>query len=416
MDPEEVKAFNQEMSQDYAGIGITVSVPKGKGAYGMQVNELFPGGPAEKAGLRRDDVIVSADGFKLDKTLDENVKHVRGEPRTKVALEILREGKLFKVVSGRDKVESPSVFGAFCECSGADAYFLRISGFHYLTGLQAAEEMSKAAEKKPKAIVMDLRDNPGGSLGASVELASLFLPDGATVVSDRERGKPELFMGAFPEEGQPTGAPKGSRSSGLSDDFWKIRADLREAWPGISSVPLYVLTTGGSASASEIVAAAMKDNKRAVLIGEKTFGKGSVQTVTPLPNGGSLRLTTARYYTPSGASIQAVGVLPDVEVKDARAWKLEAMERNKARYMDKAPTSFLREADLPRHLGATYLTLDEQTAKAEKELSEMLDEAKPKADEPYERRFSYGPMGSDGKPDPMTAKALELARAALGKK
>lgn len=411
MDPSEFKKFNEEMKQDYAGIGVTVSLPSGKGRHGLMVEEVYPGGPADKAGIKAGDLIKAVEGKALDKVLDENVKKVRGEAGSQVKLTVERAGRDMVIASARGKVASPSVFGSFCECSGANAYFVRISGFHYETGKEVADELAKASKFKPKSIVIDLRDNPGGSLPASVEVASLFLADDAVVVSSRERGSPEKFMGALGEEASKKVREKGAQVQVVDSGFAKERMRLRKSWPELASMPVYAMVNAGSASASEIVAAALKENGRALVVGEKTFGKGSVQSIAPLPNGGALRLTIARYYTPSGKSIQAVGVEPDVAVEDARPWRVSAIERSKARYSEKTPMGFAREADLPRHLGESFQTLDEQAEKYEREVAEMMDDARPKANEPYERRFSYGPMGSDGKPDALTAKALELARA-----
>lgn len=416
MDPAEFKKFNEEMKQDYAGIGVTVSLPSGKGRKGLMVEEVYPGGAADKAGIKSGDLVKAADGKLLDKVLDENVKMVRGEAGSKVKLTVERAGRDIVIVSGRAKVESPSVFGSFCECSGANTYFVRISGFHYDTGKEVADALAKASKFKPKSIVIDLRDNPGGSLPASVEVASLFLADDAVVVSSRERGSPEKFMGAFGSEASKKMRENGAHAQEIDPDFANERMNLRKSWPELASLPVYAMVNAGSASASEIVAAALKDNGRALVVGEKTFGKGSVQTIAPLPNGGALRMTIARYYTPSGKSIQALGVEPDVAVEDSRPWRVSAIERSKARYAEKAPTGFVREADLPRHLGESFETLDEQTEKYEREVAEMMDDARPKANEPYERRFTYGPMGSDGKPDALTAKTLALAKSGAAPK
>ena len=400
MDPEAFKKFNEEMKQEYAGIGVTVFAPVGKSKPGLTVNEIYPGGPADKAGIKSGDLLMSVNNMPLNKSLDENIKMIRGIPGTTANLVVLRDGKELNIKSSRGKVESPSVFGAPCECDGANTYFVRLSAFHYSTGSETAKILMNAAKVKPSSLIIDLRDNPGGSLQASVEVASLFLKDNTVVVSSRERGKPELFMGSFVNFKVRVDDISSERET-LDPSFVKMRNDLYKAWPELATLPVYVMVNSGSASASEIVAAALKDNNRAVLVGEQTFGKGSVQSVSPLPNGGALRLTIARYYTPSGQSIQALGVQPDEVVSDLRPWRVDAIEKGKARYMAKAPKGFLREVDLPRHLSAK---------KENPEDEEIVVEDLPVANEPYERRFSYAPMGSDGTPDNVTAKALELSK------
>ena len=408
MDPDETKKFNEEMEQDYAGIGVTVGLPP-PGKFGLKIEEIYAGGPADKAGIKSGDLVKEVDGHVLNKNLDENIKFVKGAVGVKSKLLIDRDGNDIELVTNREKIVSPSVFGDFCECNGAKTYFLRILGFHSNSGSEVADLLLKAATLKPSSIIIDLRDNGGGSLNASVEIASLFLPTNAVVVSSRERGSPERFFGVFSADAQLRIKNQSQLSESLRRSFEVTRKKLLKSWPEMATIPVYVMVNAGSASASEIVAAALKEQHRALIVGEKTFGKGSVQAVNPLPNGGSLRLTIARYYTPSGRSIQSVGVIPDVEVVDSRPWRVAALERNKERYLKKIPDSFLREVDLPRHLGESFLNLDEQTAKYEKEIAEQFNDNRPKASEPYEKRFSYSPLRHDGTPDSLTAKTLDLA-------
>lgn len=411
MTPEEVAEFESQMQQDYAGIGVAVSLPVGE-KKGLLINELYPNGEAQKARLQVGDIIVRADGKPLDGVMESNIAKIRGEPGGTVDLVVDREGKEVSVQVKRTKIKTQSVFGAYCECSGAQAYFMRISGFKLDTGFEALEELKKAQSFNPRAFILDLRDNSGGSLSASVQLGSLFLPDGAVVLSEKERGRPQMFLGSYDKVSaeQLTRQAEGKAYyMPLDERFVQLRKTFVSGWPNMKDIPVYVLMNAGSASASEIVAAALRDNHRALLIGEKSFGKGSVQSVVPLPNGGALRLTIARYYTPAGSSIQALGVLPDVMVKDERPWKMQAIEFRKKEYLKNIPNDTMREADLPGHLKERFVSMEEQVEQSEKKSAKLMESMGPRSTEPYEKQFSYAPMGSDGKPDPMSAKALELS-------
>ena len=417
MDPEDFKRFNEDMSGSYAGIGILAATPTPP-LKGIQVEEVFPNGPADKVGLREGDVLVSSDGHPLTGTLDENIKLVKGPSGSGVLLGILRDGKELKIQTPRRAMEPPTVFGSFCECDGSKILFVRLTGFHETTPSELSSILESNLPKNPKSVIMDLRDNPGGSLQASVDVAGLFLPDNKTVVSIRERGTPEKFMGTR-MEGDLRSGLREALNGALNGAFVGAldapsRKQLMGKYPQLSNskaLPLYVMVNSSSASASEIVAAALQEHGRALIVGERTFGKGSVQTVLPLANDGALKITIARYHTPSGRSIQALGVDPDVPVGDARAWRIEAIERAKVRYSNKAPKEMLREADLPRHLGPTYVSAKESAAKDEDEMVNERKDLQFKKSEPNERRFSYAPFRHDGKPDAVTAKALELARS-----
>lgn len=416
MDPNEFKRFNEEMSGSYAGIGILAGSPKAP-LKGMQVEELFPGGPAEKAGLREGDVIVSANGKKLDMTLDENIKLVKGPDGTSVSLGILRDGREIQIQTPRKFVSPPSAFQTFCDCQGSKVLFLRLTAFHENSAGEIAALLASGMQNKPRAVVLDLRDNPGGSLQASVDIAGLFLPDNLPVVSIRERGLPEKTMGTFVNQ-EPTAKRFAFDFQGKATDASvNVRSKLHALYPELAdpaSLPVYILVNSSSASASEIVSAALQDQARAVVVGERTFGKGSVQSVIPLANNGALRLTIARYFTPSGKSIQALGVNPDFEVADLRPWRAELLARAKDKYLQKAPKGLTREIDIPRHLGPKYVPIAEQAAKDEEDA--LLDKDREniaKKTEPYERHFSYDPRKKDGSFDEITKKALELAKSGV---
>lgn len=265
------------------------------------------GSPASKAGIQAGDLILKIDQtFVKGLTLSEAVELMRGEIGSEIELMVLSEGdeKPHQVTLERDKIQLHSVKSRILE---PGLGYLRISQFQNNTGNDARKALDKLAkEDSLRGLVLDLRNNPGGVLGGAVEVADLFMDNGLIVYTQ--------------------GREKSSRS-----DF--------NAKPGdrLNGMPMVVLVNGGSASASEIVAGALQDQGRAIVVGNRTFGKGSVQTVLPLSKDKALKLTTARYYTPDGRSIQAEGIEPDIAVDVVT--KLEVREDMQ-----------VREADLPRHL------------------------------------------------------------------
>ncbi len=284
MDPKSFQDMQVQTRGEFGGLGIEVTMENGL----IKVVAPIDDTPAAKAGIRANDIITKLDGQQVQGlTLNQAVEKMRGPVNTKIKLTIVRKGrdKPFDVTIMRDVIRVKSVRW---HPEGDDVGYIRISQFNEQTtdGLKQAisELKNKLGADKTKGYVLDLRNNPGGLLDQAISVSDTFLDKGE-IVSTRGRNA---------EETQRYNAHPG---------------DL------INGKPLIVLINGGSASASEIVAGALQDHKRATLIGTRSFGKGSVQTIIPLGAGnGALRLTTARYYTPSGRSIQAKGITPDIIV------------------------------------------------------------------------------------------------------
>jgi carboxyl-terminal processing protease len=270
---------------EFGGLGIEVTMENGL----VKVVSPIDDTPAAKAGLKPGDLITHLDGEQvMGLTLPDAVERMRGPVGSEIRLSVRREGRdPFDVTLKRAVIKIQSVRSRL---EGDNIGYIRITSFNEQTdrGLEAAvRQLKKEAGKKLSGIVLDLRNNPGGLLDQAVAVSDAFLDKGE-IVSTR---------GRTPDEAQRFNAKDGDLIDGL---------------------PMVVLINAGSASASEIVAGALQDHGRAVLLGVKSFGKGSVQTIIPVPGHGAIRLTTARYYTPSGRSIQAVGIVPDIVVKQAR--------------------------------------------------------------------------------------------------
>lgn len=291
---------------EFGGLGIVVGMEDGF----VKVVSPIDDTPAARAGIESGDLIIRLDDTPVKgMSLDEAVKIMRGKPGTDIELTIVREGgRPFKVTVTRDKIRVKSVKSRSLE---AGYGYIRISQFQERTGkdLRAAiSKLKKESDGKLKGLVLDLRNNPGGLLDAAVSVSDAFLDKGIIVTVE------------------------GRNNENLS----KHQATPIDM---IDGVPMVVLVNGGSASASEIVAGALQDHKRAIIMGSRTFGKGSVQTVVPLGNNSALKLTTARYYTPSKRSIQAEGIEPDIVLANV---KVTAKK--------KSEFSSIKEADLSGHL------------------------------------------------------------------
>lgn len=295
-----------ETKGSFSGIGIEITVRDNV----LTVVSPIEGSPANKAGIQAGDKIIKIDGkVAADMTLPEAVKSIRGEKGTKVTLTVMREGveKPLEFTVIRDVIPIRSVRSTVLTPKIA---YVRISNFQSKTTNDLSAELEKLENgRKLEGLVMDLRNNPGGLLSQAIDVSDLFL-DSGVIVSTKGR----------------------ESSQDMKASAHKKKTDR--------TYPIIVLVNGGSASAAEIVAGALQDNKRALILGTKTFGKGSVQTIIPLSDGSGLRLTTAIYYTPSGRSIQANGIVPDVEVKFVHPAEDDGKE--KAR--------MLREKDLKGHL------------------------------------------------------------------
>ena len=274
----------------FGGLGIEVTMENGF----VKVVSPIDDTPADKAGILPEDLIISVDGESIvGLTLNDAVEKLRGPIGSNVKISVQRaEDEPFEVNIIRDEIKIRSVRSRLYEAIG----YIRITTFSEQTspGLQKAmDDLQAETAEGLTGLVLDLRNNPGGLLSEAIRVSDSFLEKGE-IVSTRGRGKNDI---------QHAYARPGDISDGL---------------------PLVVLINSGSASASEIVAGALKDHRRAVVMGTRSFGKGSVQTITPMPGHGAMRLTTALYFTPSGVSIQAKGISPDIEVALARIEKLES--------------------------------------------------------------------------------------------
>ena len=299
---------------EFGGLGIEVGMEDGF----VKIVSPIEDTPAYRAGLKPGDLIIKLDDTPVKgMSLNDAVKRMRGKPKTSIRLTIVRksEQKPFEVTLQRDVIRVQSVKSKLTE---PGYVWVRVAQFQEHTGENLVKHLDSLYKQGPiKGLVLDLRNDPGGLLNGAVGIAAAFLPPKTPVVSTdgRTEDAKRKFV-ASPED----------YLRGNKEDY------LKGLPAGAKSVPMVVLVNGGSASASEIVAGALQDHKRATVIGTQTFGKGSVQTILPLGNSTAIKLTTARYYTPSGRSIQAKGITPDITVED--------------------PTgpSRVREADLEKHL------------------------------------------------------------------
>lgn len=310
MTTDEYKEMQETTSGEFVGVGIEISMENGQVVVVAPIEDT----PAFRAGLQPGDVILSIDGQPAQElSLQEVVSRIRGTKGTEVELGILHsDAKTPQTVRiTRDAIPLISVKSKPLE----DGYYwVRLTRFSERTTNELKEALSQAAKDAKaqggmKGIVLDLRNNPGGLLDQAVSVADTFLKEGDIVSI---KGREDANQRTYSAKRQP-------------DDI---------------DLPLVVLVNAGSASASEIVAGALRDQKRALILGERSFGKGSVQNIIPLPDGSGLKLTVALYYTPNGSSIQAEGIVPDVEV---------VFEPPRAEDKDN-PRLLLREQDLNRHL------------------------------------------------------------------
>ena len=345
-DKKSFKEFREGTAGRFVGVGIEITQEDGL----IKVVSPIEGSPAFRAGLKTNDLITRVDDTAVKGiSLNEAVKRMRGEPNTKVNLTIFRKGenRTFPVTITREEIRTPSVRGKVIEPGYA---WIRLSQFQERTVDDFARKVEEVYKQDPnlKGLVLDLRDDPGGLLDAAVAISAAFLPDNVNVVSTNgQLAESKFTYKASPEFYQRRGSP---------DPLRRLPAALK-------TVPLVVLVNEGSASASEIVAGALQDYKRGTIMGNQTFGKGSVQTVRPLGPDTGLKITTARYYTPSGRSIQAKGIVPDVMVDETEEGNLFSALRT-------------READLEKHLnsGQGEEKKDVNREKAREEARKRLEE------------------------------------------
>ncbi|ABM43619.1 MULTISPECIES: S41 family peptidase [unclassified Diaphorobacter] len=345
-DKKSFKEFREGTTGRFVGVGIEITQEDGL----IKIVSPIEGSPADRAGLKTNDLITKIDDTAVKGlSLNDAVKRMRGEPNTQVTLTILRrdESRSFPVTITREEIKTQSVKGKIVEPGYA---WIRLSQFQERTVDDFVRKVEEVYKQDPrlKGLVLDLRNDPGGLLDAAVAVSAAFLPENVTVVSTN--GQLAESKATF------KASPEFYLRRGSGDPLKRLPA-------AIKTVPLVVLVNEGSASASEIVAGALQDHKRATIMGSQTFGKGSVQTVRPLGPDTGIKLTTARYYTPSGKSIQAKGIVPDVMLDETAEGDIYASLR-------------MREADLEKHLtsGQGEEAKDAGREKAREEARKRLEE------------------------------------------
>jgi carboxyl-terminal processing protease len=373
LDADAFKDLQVSTQGEFGGLGIEVGMEDGF----VKVVAPIEDTPAYKAGIKAGDLVIKLDETPVKgMTLTDAVKKMRGKPKTSIKLTIIRKGeaKPLEITIVRDKIKVQSVKAKMLE----DGYgYLRVTQFQEETTADVVRQYDKlvkqAAENKGdvkelRGLVLDLRNDPGGLLHSAIGVSAAFLPPKSLVVSTD--GRTDDARRKY------VASAEDYARSHREDALTKLHASAK-------SVPMVVLVNGGSASASEIVAGALQDHKRAVVLGTQTFGKGSVQTVLPLSNSTAIKLTTARYYTPNGRSIQAKGITPDVIVEETP----NGGSRDR-----------LREADLERHL-----------AGAESEKAPEKDAAKPAKPQAKPEGKNGKGKGDKSEDDEVKAPAFELA-------
>jgi carboxyl-terminal processing protease len=336
--PDLYKELQMDTQGRFGGLGIEITVKNGV----LTVVSPIEDTPAFKAGVKPGDMIFKIeDEFTKDMTLVDAVKKMRGPKGTKITISIKREGvpELIDFTLVRDTIRVQSVRSRALE----EGYgYVRLAQFQERSDRDLQKALEKLAAEKGgiKGLVLDLRNNPGGLLTQAVRVSDLFLDSGLIVYT----------------EGR------------IESQKQKYFAQKEGTWTGF---PMVVLVNGGSASASEIVAGALQDHKRAVVLGTKTFGKGSVQTILPLDDNSALRLTTARYFTPNGRSIQALGIVPDIIV-DSSPQEAKAEEKKR---------QSLREENLPGHLQNPQQNSAPQQEQGDKDKEKLVPPSGPTGDE-----------------------------------
>ncbi len=308
MNPKEYQEMRETTSGEFTGVGIEVTQENGQ----IKVVSPIEDTPAFRAGLQPGDIILEVDGKSTQElSLQEVVSRIRGPKGSKVELTIIHANSNSPEVVSITRESIPLIAVKVNELENG-YYWVRITRFSELTSEDLLKELAKAEQKGMKGIVLDLRNNPGGLVDEAVFVSDVFLSKG-NIVSIR--GRNNVTLGTYSAKKQNTDV----------------------------TVPVVVLVNSGSASASEIVAGALRDHKRALILGEKTFGKGSVQNLIALPDGSGLKLTIALYYTPNGSTIQAKGIVPDMEIPFVPVDENVAKNNERKRFI-------VREENLDRHL------------------------------------------------------------------
>ena len=361
-DKKTFKEFREGTTGRFVGVGIEIGMEDGL----VKVVSPIEGSPAFRAGIKSGDLITKIDETVVKGlTMDQAVKKMRGEPNSKVLLTIFRksESRSFPVAITREEIRVQSVRAKLVEPGYA---WVRVSQFQDRTVDDFARKIEELYKQDPniKGVVLDLRNDPGGLLEGAVAISSAFLPADSIVVTTN---------GQIPDsKASFKASPDSYLRRGGADPLKKLPEALK-------TVPLIVLVNEGSASASEIVAGALQDHHRATLMGAQTFGKGSVQTVRQLSPDTALKITTARYYTPSGRSIQAKGIVPDVWLDETADGNLFAALR-------------IREADLDKHItsGQGSEVKDEAREKAREEARKKVEEEAAKKSAPPKPLPEFG--------------------------
>jgi carboxyl-terminal processing protease len=360
LDQKTFKEFRESTGGRFVGIGIEMTMEDGL----VKVVSPIEGSPAFRAGLKTGDLITRIDDTPVKGlTVDQAVKRMRGEPATKVLLQVFRkdENRSFPVTIVREEIRMQSVRSRLAEPGYG---WIRISQFQDRTVEDFARKLEELYKQDPKlkGLVLDLRNDPGGLLDASIAIAAAFLPENVVVVSTNgQLAESRMTLRSTPADYTRRGG---------TDPLKRLPAALK-------TVPLVVLVNEGSASASEIVAGALQDHKRATIMGAQTFGKGSVQTIRPLPGDTALKITTARYYTPAGRAIQAKGISPDVFLDETAEGNVFAALR-------------MREADLAKHLQGADEKKDPEREKAREEARARVEEQLAKSKEPPKPLPEFG--------------------------
>lgn len=383
LDADAFKELREGTQGEFGGLGIEIGMEDGL----VKVISPIEDTPAERAGLKSGDLISKIDETAVrGMTTTDAVKRMRGKPGTKIVLTVIRksESRTFTVSLTRAVIKTRSVRFKLLE-SGYG--YVRIAQFQERTVENLADGLASLYKENKadlKGLILDLRDDPGGLLNAAVGVSAAFLPQDTLVVYTEGRA-PDSKMRLTTN---PTNYARDERQT---DYFAKLPASLKQ-------LPLVVLVNAGSASASEIVAGALQDHKRAVIVGTQSFGKGSVQSILPLGSVGGIKLTTAHYYTPSGRSIQAKGITPDVIVEDPPIARADGQTTMPSR---------MREADLEHHLNNPKDGSGKPTApKTESEpRSKTGGDSKDKGSSE-----AFNPRDPNPKTDPQLGQALNILK------
>ena len=290
MTPDEQRMESEQVQGEYRGMGITMSY---KQASGSEIQSVYEGSPAERVGLKAKDVITEADGVSyVEKSTTELAYYVRTSEKESVSITVYRPStkETLKFEVPLEKIDIPTVEGEMVE---GNIGYIRISNFHQITKDQFEKKFKELASAGMKGLVIDLRGNPGGLVSTTLEMLDFLLPECDTLTMEAKDKSSKTFT---------------------SDEDHALE------------VPCTILINGSSASAAEIFAGAMQDNKKAVLVGEKSYGKGIVQGTFPFADGSAVKLTIAKYYTPAGNDIHKQGIMPDIEVKNSETEDLQLMK------------------------------------------------------------------------------------------